>query len=731
MKLQVILLTVVFLVASLVAQSQMAPIPSTSAQVPRLVKVSGMLNDGTGKALTGIVGVTFSLYKDQEGGAALWLETQNVRADGNGRYSVSLGGSEPEGLPADLFAAGQARWLGVQASGQSEQPRILLLSVPYALKAADADTLGGLPASAFILAAPARMSSGTLSGPEGNPEATAAGTNVPQASVTGSGTTNHVPLWTSSSTIGDSVLFQLGSGATAKVGIGTTTPGATLDVKGGANIGGTLLLPAVGTATASSGKKSQAHDMVASSFSSSAAAAIAQDFRWQAEPFANNTATPSGTLNLLFGAGGAAPAETGLKLSSKGIFTFAAGQKFPGTGTITGVTAGADLTGGGTSGNVTLNLDTTKVPLLASANTFTANQTVNGTLSASSSSGTGVAGTSGSGSGVSGTSTSAIGVLGSSSTNVGVYGTSGSYIGLFGQSTSNYGVYGTSSNSYGVVGVSGSVNGIYGQGANIGVYGVSTSPFVNSGWGVEGLSSNNVGVYGGSSGASSTGASYGTDAGVWGDTGDTSAFTYSGVIGTADNKQGGAFYNNGLSYASLSAANFASSSGAIVFSAGLSSFCITDVGGNLFCTGSKSAIVPVEKESRQVALYAVEAPENWFEDAGSARLVNGEAVVNLEPIFGQTVNTGIEYHVFLTPKGDCKGLYVAKESPTSFVVRELGGGVSSIAFDFRIMAKRKGYESVRLADKTKQFHDQQARVTQMLRARANKSAQASLKTPVK
>jgi hypothetical protein len=222
-------------------------------------------------------------------------------------------------------------------------------------------------------------------------------------------------------------LFQLGSGATAKVGIGTTTPGATLHVKGGANIEGTLLLPAVGTATASSGKKSQAHDMVASSFSSSAAAAVAQDFRWQAEPFANNTATPSGTLNLLFGAGGAAPAETGLKLSSKGIFTFAAGQKFPGTGTITGVTAGSglagggstgnvtlslltscsagqilqwngskwacssvgsgtitgvlagtDLTGGGTAGTVTLNLDTTKVPRLAVANTFTANQLIVG-----------------------------------------------------------------------------------------------------------------------------------------------------------------------------------------------------------------------------------------------------------------------------------------------------------------------------------------------------------------
>jgi len=49
---------------------------------------------------------------------------------------------------------------------------------------------------------------------------------------------------------------------------------------------------------------------------------------------------------------------------------------------ITGVTAGTDLTGGGTSGNVTLSLNTAKVPQLATANTFTGNQTVNGNLSA-------------------------------------------------------------------------------------------------------------------------------------------------------------------------------------------------------------------------------------------------------------------------------------------------------------------------------------------------------------
>ena len=53
-----------------------------------------------------------------------------------------------------------------------------------------------------------------------------------------------------------------------------------------------------------------------------------------------------------------------------------------GGGTITGVIAGTDLTGGGNNGKVTLNLDTTKVPQLAAANTFTGNQTLNGNLSA-------------------------------------------------------------------------------------------------------------------------------------------------------------------------------------------------------------------------------------------------------------------------------------------------------------------------------------------------------------
>ena len=123
------------------------------------------------------------------------------------------------GLPTDLFAKGQAPWLGVRPEALPEQPRVMLLSVPYALKAADSDTVGGLPASAFVRA----LRSGA-------PASAAAAAVTPN--VTGSGTKSHVPVWISATALGSSVLYQSGTGGTAKVGINTTTPASTLDVNG-------------------------------------------------------------------------------------------------------------------------------------------------------------------------------------------------------------------------------------------------------------------------------------------------------------------------------------------------------------------------------------------------------------------------------------------------------------------------------------------------------------------
>jgi len=230
---------------------------------------------------------------------------------------------------------------------------VLLLSVPYALKAGDAAIIGGLPPSAFMLAAPASGSSQAVSS---DASATAQSSAPPPTgtAVTGTGTVKFLPPCDTTSDIISSVLFQSGTGTTAKVGINTTTPATTLDVKGSGTIRGTLSLPATGTATATKAANSQPMTPAASAFNTTSAKAVAQTFQWQAEQVGSDTATNSATLNLLFGSGTTKPAETGLNIASTGVITFNTAPTFPNT--LTGVTtaAGSGLTGGATSGTPSL-----------------------------------------------------------------------------------------------------------------------------------------------------------------------------------------------------------------------------------------------------------------------------------------------------------------------------------------------------------------------------------------
>jgi hypothetical protein len=128
------------------------PVAAQNSVVPRLVKFSGVVKDSSGVPKTGIVGVTFALYASEDGGVPMWSETQNLQLDSAGRYTAFIGAGSADGVPFELFASGQAQWLGVRPDGGLEGRRIMLVSVPYALKAGDADTLGGKPASAFMAA---------------------------------------------------------------------------------------------------------------------------------------------------------------------------------------------------------------------------------------------------------------------------------------------------------------------------------------------------------------------------------------------------------------------------------------------------------------------------------------------------------------------------------------------------------------------------------------------------
>jgi len=614
--------------------------PATSASsVPRLVRFSGVAKNTNNASLTGAIGITFLLYKDQEGGAPLWMETQNVQPDSSGHYTVQLGSTLPYGLPADLFTTSEAHWLGVQISGQAEQPRVLPLSVPYALKALDAETIGGLPPSAFVKAAPdAPSMNGSLSGslPANPIAATLPGTPTPGSNpIRPPATTpGYVPKFKNTSgALKNSTIFDNSASPTSGccVGIGTTTPTAALEVNGSG-----LFDSLVGIGSANTG-----------SF-------------FQLSVLANtNPGAIYGQTNAsggFFGVGGLS-----FNTASIGVI-------------------GQNMGGGGVPGFDTFNI--------------------------------GVAGQSNNGIGVDGSVESGTGVRGRTYTLTGGYGVYGE---SFGETSGSTGVYGTAYNvsataaTYGVYGVTSSSakgsTGVYGYAP-----GSSTSLFT---YGVYGVSNDNAfgaSVAGTGAAISSLGSDYGGGAAVWGDLANSNC-CYS-VLGTADDNVAVLAINNtgtDTESPALEADNNSTTTSALLFLADApfsggnsSASCTIDVGGDLSCTGTIKQNVPAA-QGRQLELYGVASPENWFEDFGSGQLSGGSVKIALDPAFASTVNSE-NYHVFVTPNGDCKGLYVASKTARGFEIRELGNGSSDVSFDYRIVAKRRGYENVRLKDVTDQMN---------------------------
>ncbi|MCB9768743.1 MAG: hypothetical protein H6752_11155 [Candidatus Omnitrophica bacterium] len=115
--------------------------------------------------------------------------------------------------------------------------------------------------------------------------------------------------------------------------------------------------------------------------------------------------------------------------------------------------------------------------------------------------------------------------------------------------------------------------------------------------------------------------------------------------------------------------------------------------------GAKSAVVPTSQGRR--ALYTEEAAEVWFTDYGFGQLENGRAVISIDPLFAETVNLQEPYHVFVQLKDSrCEGVAVEDETTSSFAVVELRNGTSNAEFSYRIVAKRRGFEEVRLEDRS-------------------------------
>jgi hypothetical protein len=334
--------TVLFTVPVFV-QSPQAQRETPGQEVPRVISAEGQLLDASGKPLIGRTWVTFRVYGQQDAVEAMWTEAGWVSLAPDGTFAVVLGHNAPGGLPTALFAAGEARWLGVTAEGGTEGPRKRLVSVPYALKALDAATLGGRPASDYALA-----SELAAAGAGGPGVAAAAGTS--DKSVKGIGTANFLTKWLGVDMVGDSGIFE----TNGNIGIGTTSPASKLHLVGNQTIAGTLSL----TTSLGSGYASSFRNV---SLAAGSGGAYGEGTKWGLVGIGTGTSATSigvwGAVNAdpgglgVFGwhniASGTGAGVRGATTSPNG--TGVLGDSIATSGTPIGV-RGAVLTAGGTAG---------------------------------------------------------------------------------------------------------------------------------------------------------------------------------------------------------------------------------------------------------------------------------------------------------------------------------------------------------------------------------------------
>ena len=266
--------------------------------------------------------------------------------------------------------------------------------------------------------------------------------------------------------------------------------------------------------------------------------------------------------------------------------------------------------------------------------------------------GTAVSGKTTNGTGMTAVSTGGVGLLATSSFGIAVEAEStngeglfatGATEGLYASSYSGYGVYGASSSGYGIFASSYSGDGL--------------DASSSSGYGIVSRSGSNVGVYTTSSSGNGVDASGG----------------YIGLIGRSpttgypivatDTNSNNLFYVDGK--------------GNVSYHGGLYTF--------------------VKGTRGSVRAFGTNAASPTTEDVGSSALRGGTVRVTLDPAFANSIAGNGAYHVFLTPAGDSRGLFVSERDANGFVVRESQSGRSSVGFDYRIVATTAGHVGERAA----------------------------------
>jgi endosialidase-like protein len=256
---------------------------SSTVSVPRLIPLNGVFRPADGRPIAGVETVTFAVYADEVGGNPIWQETQQVAPDAAGQYSVLLGSTLSAGVPQEVFASGEARWLGmIWARGNENQSRRSRLTfVPYAVHAADAETLGGKPASAYALTSTSN-STGTTNAAAADP--VSVNTVFP-------GANDVLPKYANGTDLIPSAIYE----SSGVVGINTTAPLDTLHVRFTNNTGaftGYAVQNLGGTAASYSGMLFYDQNGALGQF---------QGFNNSTHEYRINNIATSGTINFMTG----------------------------------------------------------------------------------------------------------------------------------------------------------------------------------------------------------------------------------------------------------------------------------------------------------------------------------------------------------------------------------------------------------------------------------------------
>ena len=111
----------------------------------------------------------------------------------------------------------------------------------------------------------------------------------------------------------------------------------------------------------------------------------------------------------------------------------------------------------------------------------------------------------------------------------------------------------------------------------------------------------------------------------------------------------------------------------------------------IYTTGTKNRIIDTENyETRKQYCYETATP--YFGDIGTAQTdETGKCYIDIDDIFSETVNIGVEYQVFLQKEGQ-GDIWVEEKTDSYFVVK----GTENLKFSWEIKAIQKDYEFERL-----------------------------------